>query len=281
MLKTLRPYTPNYIRAQTPDTADGWAQRVANRGGTFSAATLTALRALDYDLALFGLKSRMIYLNMRCGSDITAAKCPLIARAGPGFDVASGSFDAWDEANGLKNSSAGVMNTGISCWHPKLLDPNNISVGVYSLADESTSNFSVGVFSNGQGWNGLVLNTSGYQFFDAAAGKRVQTDNSLTSDGGSTKGLMAGSRWNSGSAAVFRNGVIRGTTANTAGAFPVGSSGAPPDASFKVFGAYVTSGGDFVGLGLTPDDVSNLTWIMHAFNASLATPRQVTAEGLS
>lgn len=259
------------LKPKRSDTPDGWAEKVTRGGGTYSAGTLTALRALDYDLSLFDIKRKMVYLNMRCGSDITAAKVPMIARNGPGFDVVlSGSFAAWTEANGLVNSSAGVMSTGVSCTS-RGMGPGNFALGVYMLSDAPSTNAALlGAVITANAPQLIPGAFGNYILFDGM-GVRTQTDSTLISDGNLTKGLICASQYGAASSAVFRNGVIRGTTrtVNT-------NTGAAPIA---LFGALGTSGGDFIAQGLTPDDVANLTWIMHAFNAALS--RQVTAEGLS
>lgn len=260
------------------DTADAWAQRVLRRGGTFDAAALAALRALDYDLAYFGIKQKMVYFNPRCGSNITAALTPMIARDGPGFDVVqSGTLAAWSEASGLLNSASGVVNLGVVVPRVKGINSYSCSMGMYVLNNIPASGlpFMRPLIT---GRPSIIGRGSELIVFDHNP-TRNQSDNSFTSVGAFTKGLVCGTMWGTktgvgGDGGVLLNGVIRGNT-------PFSLIEAPPFSPAVIVTALATSGGDFIAMGLTPDEISNLFWMLHAFNASLSTPRQVTAEGVS
>ncbi len=259
--------------------ATAWALAVTANGGTYSANTFTALQELERDLTYAELTSKFIYLNTRCGNDITAAKVPLIATSGPAYDVLSGTVATWNEVDGL-NGTSGVADTGVvasTCG----ISTSAVSYGVYMLENASATNeYVIGDHAQEPpdhllGHTGLVpaafASYTLFDNFDGGGSGRTQTDSSLLADGNLTKGLMCGSRNGLNAAAVYRNGDVRGQSTGL-------TNGPIPATTLKYFTERGPSGGDFIGLALTPEDVSNFTWIIHTFNVALN--RGVTAEGL-
>ncbi len=266
------PYSSNSINPNSILYAAAWAANVTANGGTYSGAALTAVQALDADLGLAQLKGKLVYLNPRCGNNIIAASVPLIAKFGPGLDTRSGTFAVWNEGRGFSGTT-GIADTGVNPVAAGLQSAA-VSLGVYMIEDASTENETL--YGNGiQGGATFALAAAAfghYTLFDAFNGSagRVQTNDSVISDGTATKGLIVGTRWQSAHAAVFRNTIQRG--------FNSSEGGTLTSPTVKFYTQRGLSGGDFIGSGLTPDDVANLTWILHEFNAAFL--RSVSAEGL-
>jgi hypothetical protein len=257
--------------------ADARAAAITTRGGSQSPATIAAVKQLERDLALAGLTVKFVYFNPRCGNDLIAARSPLIATNGPGFDTQTGTFSTWVEGLGL--AGTGNMDTGVNAEAAGLTTSSSC-MGLYMLEDAKTDNASIAAdYTYAAGEKYLTLASRGYgqyimyDAFSAIDNGRVQTDGSLLAlpDSARTKGLICGSRYSSTAALIARNGVIRGVTTGV-------TPHLPPAVPRKVYTAPGASGGDFIGFGLTPDDVALLFWILHEFNTALG--RAVMAEGV-
>lgn len=255
------------VEASLTPYTDIWLKNVNSRGGSVSANTLAAVKELEKDLRIASLIPKLIYFNPRCGSDIIAARSALIYTNGTGFDTLTGTFSSWSEVNGLAGTT-GVADLGVV---PSAagISLNAVSAGIYNLTNKTSNSH---VIRLGNTLSGLYLALFGdYLIFDKFNGGTGRTQTSESNRTTETRGLMCGSQYSSTVSAVFRNGEIRGS----GGA----ASGTVPSTAATLISAAGTSGGDFIGLALTPDDVSNLTWIMHTFNVALG--RGVTAaEGL-
>jgi hypothetical protein len=255
--------------------ADARATAITTRGGSQSSTTIAAVKQLERDLALTGLTAKFVYFNPRCGNDLIAARSPLIATNGPGFDTPTGTFSTWVEGLGL--AGTGNMDTGVNAEAAGLTIISSC-MGIYMLDDAKAATTSIAAdYTYAVGERYLTLNSFAYSqyilydAFGALDGNRVGTDNSLTYDAAHTKGLICGSRYTSTAAFVARNGALRGTQSAAA-------TELPPTVTRKVYTAAGASGGDFIGLGLTPDDVTLLFWVLHEFNTALG--RSVMAEGV-
>jgi len=264
--------------ASATPLADARAAAIITRGGSQSSTTIAAVQQLEKDLALAGLTAKFVYFNPRCGNDLIAARSPLIATNGPGYDTQAGTFSTWVEGKGLAGSS-GVMDTGVNAEAAGLTVISSC-MGIYMMEDAKADTNSIAAdytYVAGEKYLTLVSRAYGqymmYDAFGATGGNRVQTDASLfaSPDSANTKGLICGSRYSATAAIVARNGVIRGLQTAAADLLP-------PTVTRKVYTAPGASGGDFIGFGLTPDDVSLLFWVLHEFNTALG--RAVMAEGV-
>jgi len=263
--------------------ANGWAAAVIANGSTYSANTLAALQALEVDLTLAGLLPKLIYLNPRCGNDITAARIPLISPNGYQLDtqITSTGGLSYSEATGLGNVSTGggIMSYGVDPT-TTAISATGATLGFYNLVNSSVSTRgAVGQFGTVASPNVnaakfcLYPNNGSLLIFDNWAGAGTgRTQASATST--LTKGTIMGSRWDTLSAGVFLNGVLKGGGNGTQGAV----NGALSTDPMAFYTGFAVSGMEWVGTNMTIEDAPNMGWAANTFNVSLG--RGVTAEGL-
>lgn len=244
-----------------------WESILASRGSSASSGTLAALRSLEEDLRITGLLDKIVYLNMRVGNDATAALVPFIDRAGHGFDSAPASFTSFAEASGL--ASAITIDTGViprTCGMSRY----GVSIGCYLLNDVASSGTQM-ITTDVTAPSFLSLNPNlfGYHDFDAygsGAGRILTPSPNVTA----TKGTIIGARSMDGTNRISRQGVVLNTAVTQQGDVPSGS--------VTINFARGTSGGDFLGLDLDPDQIAAMHWSLHAFNVAIG--RGVTADGV-
>lgn len=273
-------YPRNFLNS---GSADAWNDTIAARGGTVSAASLAAVRGLQWCLVNAGIASKIIYLNPRAGNTLTAALTPLVDLYGFGLDqVVSGA--GWAEGSGLTGI---VVNTGINLAYTSA-NQFGLSMGLYSLTNDvaSPGAYVIGSQSTSFGLNPRVFPGSAdlmlYDWFGGNPG-RVQGSVAVTNGAGTTtfptQGLLAGTRNSSGVAATYRNGVIVATSSALV-TDPLGGVASASLGPLTVYTAEVASGLDFVGTAMDQNDILVMTWCAHQMNKSLGTPRAVTADGL-
>lgn len=257
-----------YVRAfasyALPPYTATWLAAVIANGATASATTVSALAALELGLLHCGLIPSIAYLNPRCGDSLTAAKIPLIFTSGPGFDIVSGSFSSWNEANGLKGTT-GIANTGVAA--NVAVSATATTLGVYLPVNSPASSFYM--YGDATATWGLTVCFGGqYIIFDnyfGAGTGRIQTDSPLIYDGANDAGLICGSRDGTSTGSITRNGSIRSITAGAA-------NGSVPSATIKLYTAQGQSCGDFIATGLNQDQTAMMTWLLHQFNTALGRP---------
>ena len=247
---------------QPNGTRGTWESLVAQRGSSASSTALAALQSLEDDLNVSGFKHKLAYLNMRCGNDSIAALTPFIDRFGYGYDQTPTTF-TFVEANGMAHSLTARVYLGPAFTE---MGAYGCSLGAYLLndvADNGTVLWDFGTWTLQPLW-------ASYHIHDAwsAGNGRVLSTIGRTL----TKGMLIGSRGPDGVNRIFRNGIVYGE--NTA----VTSLGTNPTNSGTINFARGASAGDFVGYGLTVDEMCALTWMFQRFNTALG--RAVTVDGL-
>jgi hypothetical protein len=243
-------------------TRGTWETLVAQRGSSASSTALAALQELEDDLNVSGLKHKLAYLNMRCGNDSIAALTPFIDRFGYGYDQTPTTF-TFVEANGMAHSLTARVYLGPAYSE---MGAYGCSLGAYLLNDVADSGTPLWDFV---GWTLVPLYAS-YYIHDAWNGGNGRVLSTIGRT--STKGMLIGSRGPDGVNRIFRNGIVYGEST------VVTSLGTNPTSSGTINFARGASAGDFVGYGLTVDEMCALTWMFQRFNTALG--RAVTVDGL-
>ena len=247
---------------QPNGTRGTWESLVAQRGSSASSTALAALQSLEDDLNVSGFKHKLAYLNMRCGNDSIAALTPFIDRFGYGYDQTPTAF-TFVEANGMAHSLTARVYLGPAFTE---MGAYGCSLGAYLLNDVLDSGTALWDFGT---WILVPLYAS-YHIHDAWNGGNGRVLSTIGRT--STKGMLIGSRGPDGINRIFRNGIVYGEST------VVTSLGTNPTNSGTINFARGASAGDFVGYGLTVDEMCALTWMFQRFNTALG--RAVTVDGL-
>lgn len=96
------------LGAARPDEVSLWQARATSNGGAIEHSTLTASRRFLESAKTKGYRSKLLRLNLLCGSNLAAALTPLIADRGPATDT-NYNFTSGDySAAGLKGQQDGT-----------------------------------------------------------------------------------------------------------------------------------------------------------------------------
>tara|TARA_R110000868_G_scaffold5086_1_gene31454 strand:+ start:2235 stop:3986 length:1752 start_codon:yes stop_codon:yes gene_type:complete len=250
------------VLPQPNGTQATWENLVAQRGSSASSTALAALQSLEDDLNVSGFKHKLAYLNMRCGNDSIAALTPFIDRFGYGYDQTPTAF-TFVEANGMAHSLTVRVYLGPAFTE---MGAYGCSLGAYLLNDVADSGTALWDFGT---WT-LVPLFASYYIHDAWNGGNGRVLSTINRT--STKGMLIGSRGPDGTNRIFSNGIVYGEST------VVTSLGTNPTNSGTINFARGASAGDFVGYGLTVDEMCALTWMFQRFNTALG--RAVTVDGL-
>lgn len=244
-----------------------WAAAVTGAGGTYSAATLTAVSNFCVAAKANGYWSKLTRINLFAGDQLAAALVPLKVGGGSATDTnvnfVSGDYT---EATGLAgNGSSKYLSTGLLASALTMADCHGF---VYN---RSSSAGSGGVHMAGtDGTNHFRFHlpwTDGNLYNDIGLLSRV-TVASL----GSPYGFVGGTRTSTTLQTAYRNGSAIGadTTSVSAGlgnhAIYVFASNNSDTAT-----SYVghTLGGYSIGAGLSGTDATNFNTDMQAFQTAL------------
>lgn len=92
-----------------------WESLVSAAGGTLAADSSGIANELVAQLKAAGLASKIVYLLPLLGSNLAAARCPLIDTLGKGAATNTGFADAnFSQSTGLQLTGAALLGTGIS-----------------------------------------------------------------------------------------------------------------------------------------------------------------------
>lgn len=274
--------TPNALNRYVTDSdarlsplVIDWMFRVMTAGGTVSTSTYALIGRLVEDLSLVGLREKILRLNLRCGSNLAACLVPLIADFGDATDTNNNFVEAdYAEIAGLDPGDTGTkyLDTGF-----------NPSTAGLSLESASMGMFILNSAPDGLRWAmGCFDGTNQFSLLPLSSGEGVFCAFDFGGDGRiartqiDTFGLLAGSRIADDDGRLFKNGQ------QVLAPFTDVPTSEPPDLSVYIFGyndndvlggvgdpSTHISGGDFIGLGMTNQDMANLYLILKAFNEGL------------
>jgi hypothetical protein len=242
--------------------AQAWADAVTGAGGTYSAATLTAVSSFCVSAKANSYWTKLTRINVFAGNQLAAALVPLKVGGGNATDTnvnfVSGDYT---EATGITgNGTTKYLNTGLLA---NALTANSTHLAVYNRSSlNAANNISIGAnaatdvlkffapFSDGVAYSDMYNN----------AGGRVS--NAVTTP----FGMLVASRTASNAHAIYRNGVSLATNATSGGSLPAraiyvfaaNNTGTTEGYISAALGAYS------IGSGLTAGDVTAYNTDMQA-----------------
>ena len=265
------PMSPRLLRPRQtlhPEAAS-WASRVVANGGTVSGTTLSAVDKFCKAIASAGIRSKMLRLNLFCGTGLNACLTPLYRAASLGDTQLGNATDTnvgglfvsgdYSEPTGLSTTSGGgkYLNTGLSPNDMALADVQAMHLAV-SHGPAPSANLDprpIGAHGPSDRFSFvLTIRVSATGELGVALGKTNQVNSASIPSGAQPSASWIGSRTSATSLVIYKNGTADATLAtsvtgiaahafpffvgriNNAGS-PLGDSAALPHRHYSIGGA--------------------------------------------
>lgn len=240
------PTEAGYGGVSVDTDAAAWAAAVTANGGTYSPTTLAAVSKFAKSAKANGYWTKLIRINLFAGDQLAAALVPLKAGGGTATDTnmnfVSGDYS---ETTGLTgNGSTKYLKTGLV--PSAILTLNDTHQAVYNRAASATGGLiHIGARDGTNFLELLAPNSDGFAY------ARAYDVNTVDGAVVAPYGLMVASRTAANAFSLYEHGVLRASSATSAGAlvgfetyvFATNSSGAPLGHTSHPLGSYSTGGG--------------------------------------
>lgn len=256
-------------RSSGDATASAWAAAVTANGGTYSAATLTAVTNFCVSAKAKGYFSKFNRINLFCGNQLAAALVPLVATGGNSTDTNVNFLSGdYTEATGLTgNGTTKYLRTGLV---PSVsLTLNSTHLAVYNRAANAGAGGGATIgASDANTFRILAPFSDGNLYsdqYDTGTGR-------LSAAVAATYGLLTASRTASNAHAIYKGATSVASNATGGGALPAVELMVFCENTSGTAGLFVAYplGAYSIGTGLSPADVANYNTDMLAFQTALS-----------
>lgn len=268
----MSPMSPRLLRPRAsgfhPDAAD-WRTRVIANSGSVSASTMKAVSTFCSAIDSAGIRSKMLRLNLFCGTGLNACLTPLYRAASLGDTQLGNATDTnvgglfvsanYLEATGLSTTLGGgqYLNTGLSPNDMALADVQamHLAASHGPIPSGSLDPRPIGAHGPSDRFSFVLsIRASSAGGLGVALGKTNQANSASIPSGAQASASWLGSRTSATSLKIYKEGVENATLAtsvtgiaahafpffvgriNNAGS-PLGDSAALPHRHYSIGGA--------------------------------------------